>query len=433
MPVPRIVIVGAGFAGYNTARVLERLLRPAKAEIVLISPFGYTLYQPLLPQVAGGVLDPRSIAGPLHRLLRRTQLIPGKATGADLGERTVEVTKIDGRTVALRYDRLVLAAGSVTRSLDIPGLREHAHGMKNLAEAVYLRDHVIAQLELASASMDASERAARLGFLVVGGGYSGVETCANLQLLTTKALRRFPRLDPALLSWTLIDVAPKLLPELGERLGAVAQRRLSHRGVDIRLKTSIERLDADRVRLTDGSTLPCRTAIWTAGVTPSPVVAALDLPADRGRLVVGADLRLAGHPEVYALGDAAAVPDLAKGDGAVCPPTAQHAIRQAKVAAHNVAASLHGRDARPYRHRDLGMVVDLGGVQAVARPFGVELTGVPAQLVTRGYHLLTTPSVQARARVAGDWLLHAVAGDDLIRLGLFDTRTGSLADLEHSL
>ncbi|WP_173093520.1 NAD(P)/FAD-dependent oxidoreductase [Actinomadura verrucosospora] len=433
MPVPRIVIMGAGFAGYNTARTLERLLRPAKAEIVMVAPFGYTLYQPLLPQVAGGVLDPRAIAGPLHRLLSRTQLLPGKVRGADLHERTVDVEKIDGTKVTVHYDRLVLAAGSITRTFDIAGLKEHAHGLKNLAEAVYLRDHVIAQLELANASMDPAERAARLGFLVVGGGYSGVETCANLQLLTTKALRRFPRLDPALLTWTLIDIAPKLLPELGERLGREAMRLLSRRGVDIRLGTTLERLEPHQAHLTDGTTMPCRTAIWTAGVTPSPVISTLNLPTDRGRVRVGADLRLEGFPEVYAVGDAAAVPDLVRGGDAMCPPTAQHATRQARVAAHNIAASLLGHEPREYRHKDLGLVVDLGGVQAVARPFGVELTGIVAQAVTRGYHLLTVPSASARARVLGQWLIHAAAGDDLIRLGLLDPRTSSLVDVEHSL
>lgn len=433
MPVPRIVIVGSGFAGYGVARRLERRLRPAAAEILMVSPFGYSLYQPLLPEVAAGLLDPRSIAGPLHRLLRRTRLVPGKATSVDPGERTVELTKIDGRTATLQYDRLVLCPGSVTRSFDIPGLKEHGHGMKNLAEAVYLRDHVIAQLELASASLDASERAARLGFLVVGGGYAGVETAANLQLLTTRALKSFPRLDPALLSWTLIDVAPHLLPELGERLGQVAMRKLVRRGVVIRLGTSVERLTESSAHLTDGSTLPCRTTIWTAGVQPSAVVSTLDAPTQKGRLVVGADLRLAGRPEVFALGDAAAVPDLEEGEGAICPPTAQHATRQARTAAHNVAASLLGGEPRPYRHRDLGLVVDLGGTQAVARPLGAELKGVTAQAVTRGYHLMTVPSARAKTRVLGDWLLHTVAGDDLIRLGLMDTRTGSLADVEHSL
>ncbi|MQY08588.1 NAD(P)/FAD-dependent oxidoreductase [Actinomadura macrotermitis] len=433
MPAPRIVIVGAGFAGYHLARRLERRLRPHQAHIRIIAPFGYTLYQPLLPEVAAGVLDPRSIAGPLHRLLKRTQLTAGKASGVDLAARRVEVTMIDGSTRTVPYDRLVLCPGSVTRTFDIPGLTEHAHGMKNLAEAVYLRDHVIAQLELASTAQDPAERAARLGFLVVGGGYSGVETAANLQLLTVKAMREFPRLDPALLSWTLVDVAPRLLPELGERLGAVALRKLTHRGLDIRLGVSLRELTADTATLTDGKVLPCRTAIWTAGVTPAPVVATLDAPTTKGRLVVGADLRLAGHPEVYALGDAAAVPDLVKGDGAICAPTAQHATRQARVAADNVLASLRGGEPRVYRHQDLGMVVDLGGSQAVARPLGISLTGVPAQAVTRGYHLATVPSLRARSRVLGDWLLHNVAGDDLIRLGFLDTRTDDLADLKHTV
>ncbi|MGK5552111.1 NAD(P)/FAD-dependent oxidoreductase [Actinomadura kijaniata] len=433
MPTPRVVIVGAGFAGYNVARLLERKLRRGQAQLKIIAPHGYSLYQPLLPEVAAGVLDPRSIAGPLHRMLRRTQLVPGRATGVDLAARTVEVDMIDGSVKAVPYDRLVLCPGSVTRTFDIPGLKEHAHGMKNLAEAVYMRDHVIAQLELASATDDAAERAARLGFLVVGGGYSGVETAANLHLLTLNAMRRFPRLDPDLLSWTLIDLAPRLLPELGERLGDVAMAKLRRRGIDIRLRVSLKSLTADSAEMTDGRVLPTRTVIWTAGVTPAPVVATLDRPTEKGRLVVGADLRLPGHPEVFALGDAAAVPDLARGDGAICPPTAQHATRQARAVAHNVAASLTGREPRPYHHRDLGMVVDLGGPQAVARPLGVPLTGVPAQAVTRGYHLSTVPSLRAKARVMGDWLLHSLAGDDLIRLGFLDTRTGRQVDLEHSV
>ncbi|WP_019633787.1 NAD(P)/FAD-dependent oxidoreductase [Actinomadura atramentaria] len=432
MPAPRIVIIGAGFAGYNVARRLERSMSPHAAQIRIVAPFGYTLYQPLLPQVAAGVLDPRSIAGPLHRLLRRTQLVPGSAVGVDLGAQAVEVSTIDGRTTTLPYDRLVLCPGSVTRTFDIPGLHEHGHGMKNLAEAVYLRDHVVAQLELASIARDPAERAARCGFLVVGGGYSGVETAANLQLLTAQAMRSFPRLDPALLSWTLVDVADRLLPELGGRLGDVALRKLGRRGIDIRLGVSLERLTEDQAVLTDGRVLPCRTAVWTAGVTPAPVVGTLAAPKERGRLVVGADLRLAGHDDVFALGDAAAVPDLVTGNGAVCPPTAQHASRQASVAAHNVVASLRGAPSAEYRHRDLGLAVDLGGGQAVARPVGLGLTGVPAQAVTRGYHLLTVPGMRAKARVLGDWALHRFAGDDLIRLGFLNTRTGALADLEHT-
>ncbi|POM22287.1 NADH dehydrogenase-like protein [Actinomadura rubteroloni] len=432
MPAPRIVIIGAGFAGYSVARRLERTLRPHAAQIRIVSPFGYTLYQPLLPQVAAGVLDPRSIAGPLHRLLRHTQLVPGTASGVDLRARTVDVDTIDGRTTTLHYDRLVVCPGSVTRTFDIPGLHEHGHGMKNLAEAVYLRDHVVAQLELASIARDPAERAARCGFLVVGGGYSGVETAANLQLLTAQAMRRFPRLDPALLSWTLVDVADRLLPELGGRLGEVARRKLGERGVDIRLGVSLDRLTEDEAVLTDGRVLPCRTAVWTAGVKPAPFVGAMAAPTERGRLIVGANLVLEGRPDVFALGDAAAVPDLAKGNGAVCPPTAQHASRQAEVAADNVVASLRGADLTEYRHRDLGLVVDLGGGQAVARPLGLGLTGLPAQAVTSGYHLLTVPGLRAKARVLSNWTLHRLGGDDLIRLGFLDTRTGALADLEHT-
>ncbi|MFC5187495.1 NAD(P)/FAD-dependent oxidoreductase [Actinomadura harenae] len=434
MTVPRIVIVGGGFAGYGTARRLERTLRPTEAAISLVAPFGYTLYQPLLPEVASGTLDPRAIAGPLHKLLRRTRIVPGIALGVDLHDRTVTVNKIDGERTTLRYDRLVLCPGSVTRTFDVPGLKEYGHGMKNLAEAVYLRDHVIAQLELAAATHDADERAKRLGFIVVGGGYSGVETTANLQLLTYKALGRFPRIDPAMLSWTLLDIAPQLLPELGERLGEVAMRTLRRRGVDVRLGVSVQRLSADTALLTDGRLLPCRTLIWTAGVKPAPVVATLDAPTEKGRLVVGADLRLAGFPEVVALGDAAAVPDLVKGGGAVCPPTAQHATRQARVAAANIASGLRGRrEVRLYAHRDLGLVVDLGGAQAVARPLGVDLTGPVAQALTRGYHLSTLPGFRAKARVLGQWAVHAVAGDDLIRLGFLDPRTGAAIDLGHTV
>lgn len=292
--VPRIVIVGAGFAGYECARRLERGLAPAEVEILMVTPTDYTLYPPLLPQVAAGILEPKAIVGSLHRKLDRTQLVPGVATGVDLQARVCEVLKIDGDKVPLRYDRLVLCTGSVTRSFDIPGLAEHAHGLKNLAEAVYLRDHVLAQLELANAAGSAEERAARCGFLVVGGGYSGVETAANLQLLTSKALGEFPRIDPADLRWTLIDVAPRLLPELGEHLGRTAMSKLRRRGIKIKLATSVDKITDDTALLTDGTSLPCRTVIWTAGVTPSPVIETLGAETSRGRLVVGADLRLPG-------------------------------------------------------------------------------------------------------------------------------------------
>src|SRR5690606_4151326 len=374
--VKRIVIVGTGFGGYTCARLLERRLKPDEAEIVLITPKDYTLYLPLLPQVAAGVLQPRSIVTPLHARLRRSKLLPGVARDVDLDRRCVDVLKINGDPVSVPFDVLVLAPGSMTRTFDIPGLKEYGRGMKTLAEAVYLRDHAIAQLELAAATHDEEEQRARLGFVVVGAGYSGVETAATMRLVTSRAMARFPHLDPGLLSWTLLDIAPQVMPELGAELGRAATDVLEARGVDVRLGTTLERVTEDCVRLTDGTSLPARTVVWTAGVTPRPVVASLGTETIKGRLVVGADLRVPGCDGVFGLGDAAAVPDLtAPEPGTPCAPTAQHANRQAVTAAYNVVAALRGGQLREYRHHDLGLVVDLGGMDAVARPLGFDLKG----------------------------------------------------------
>ncbi|WP_336206321.1 NAD(P)/FAD-dependent oxidoreductase [Nonomuraea sp. LPB2021202275-12-8] len=427
----RIAIVGSGFGGYSCARHLERWLKPGEAEIVLITPKDYTLYVPLLPQVAAGVLQPRSIVTPLHVRLRDAKLLPGVAMDVDLDRRSCEVLKINGDVTHVPFDVIVLAPGSITRTFDIPGLKEHARGMKTLAEAVYLRDHSIAQLELAASSSDLAEQAVRCGFLVVGGGYSGVETAATLQLVTRSALARFPDLDPGLLRWTLIDIAPRLMPELGEQLGADAMRVLTKRGIDVRLGVTLESLTAGSAKLTDGATLPTNTVIWTAGVTPRPVVSSLGTETLKGRLVVGADLQVPGHDGVFGLGDAAAVPDLTGPPGSVCGQTAQHAERQAATAARNALAALRGGRMRYYRHRDLGMVVDLGGMDAVARPFGMDLSGPVAQLVTRGYHLLTAPSGRSRFRISGDWLMNLAAGDDLMRLDFLKDSPSTLEELEN--
>jgi NADH dehydrogenase len=432
MQRPRIVVVGAGFAGLECLRRLERTLRPEEAELVLVAPFDYLLYLPLLPQVASGVLTPQSVAVSVRRSLRRSHLLPGGVVGVDLDAKVCVVKKITGETTTLSYDRLVLTPGSVTRQFDIPGLAEYGRGMKTLAQAAFLRDHVIAQLELASISSDPEERAARCRFVVVGGGYAGVETCASLDLLTRSVLKRFPRFDPSLIKWHLFDIAPKLMPELGDRLGENAQRLLRRRGVEVGLGVSIAEAGADSVRLTDGRELATRTLIWTAGTAASPLIGTLGAETVRGRVVVGPDFALPGRHGVFALGDCAAVPDLTKEDGAMCPPTAQHAQRQGKVAAANVAASLRGRAYTDYRHHDLGLVVDLGGVDAVARPLGVELSGPAAQLVTRGYHLAAVPSGPTRFRVAANWALHAVAKDDFVRMGFLDSRAGTLGDFEHT-
>lgn len=431
--VPRIVVVGAGFAGLACVRRLEKRLRPEQALILLVDPTSASLYLPLLPQVASGVLAASSVAVPLARLLHQTIRVPGGALGVDLARRTVYVKKITGEDEALKYDYLVLAPGSVTRTFEIPGLAEHARGMKTLKQALNLRDHVIAQLELAAAANTAEEKQRRCSFLVVGGGYAGTETCACLLEVTRAAARRVPGLHPDLIKWHLADLADKLMPELGAELGAKAQRMLAERGVDFKLGTSVAHVTDTEVKLTDGTVLPTETLIWTAGVAASPLVRGLGETV-RGRLIVGADLRLPAWEGVFALGDCAAVPDLVKQrEGvaeAVCPPTAQHAARQGKVAADNVIASMRGGPLREYYHKDLGLVVDLGGPRAVAKPLGVPLSGVPAQAATRGYHVMAMPSLRNRLRVLGNWVSHSVAGDDLLRVDMGVDRPRTLAGYE---
>ncbi|MEV7780556.1 NAD(P)/FAD-dependent oxidoreductase [Kitasatospora sp. NPDC088351] len=432
MERPRILIVGGGFAGLECARRLEHKLTPSEAEISLVTPFSYQLYLPLLPHVAAGVLTPQSVAVSLRRTLRRTHIVPGGAIGIDPRSKVCVVRKITDEVVAQKYDYLVLAPGSVTRTFDIPGLTDYARGMKTLAEAAYVRDHVIAQLDLASATLDQKERESRLQFVVVGGGYAGTETAACLQRLTTAATKRYPRLDARQIKWHLIDIAPKLMPELGDALGLAALEVLRERGIEVSLGVSVAEVGAESVKFTDGRVLPCRTLIWTAGVAASPLIGTLDAETVRGRIAVTAEMRVPQFQGVFALGDAAAVPDLSKGDGAVCPPTAQHSARQGRAVADNVLAALHNRPLEPYYHKDLGLVVDLGGKDAVSKPLGVELHGVPAQLVARGYHLMAMRTNVAKFRVGANWLLNATAGDDFVRTGFLARQPARLQDFEYT-
>ncbi|MFF8645737.1 NAD(P)/FAD-dependent oxidoreductase [Streptomyces sp. NPDC015345] len=430
MAAPRILIVGGGFAGMECAHKLEKKLAPHEAELRLISPTDHQLYLPLLPHVAAGVLTPQAVAVPLRRMLRRTAIVPGGAIGIDPEAKAVIVRKINGEEVVERYDYLVLTPGSVTRQFDIPGVDKYAVGVKTLAEAAWIRDHVISQLDLAAASSHREEREQRLQFVVVGGGYAGVETAAYLQRLTCAAVKRYPGLDVSQIKWHLVDIAPKLMPELGERLGEKAMAIMQRRGVNVSLGVSVAKATEDTVTLTDDRVLPCRTLIWTAGVAPSPLIATLGAETNKGRLVVRPDLTVPGLDGVFALGDAAAVPDVVKGGDAICPPTAQHAMRQGWAAAKNVLSALRGLPLSDYRHKDMGLVVDLGGIQAVSKPLGVQLTGLPAQTVARGYHLGALRTLTARFRTAANWGLNAVAGNDYVRTGFQAQRPATLKDFE---
>ncbi|MER6620732.1 FAD-dependent oxidoreductase [Streptomyces sp. NPDC000931] len=414
MSRPRIVIVGAGFAGYRTARTLSRLAR-GRAEIVLLNPTDYFLYLPLLPQVAAGILEPRRVTVSLSGTLPHVKLVLGESDRIDLDARQVHYTGPEGEGGTLDYDRLVLAAGSVNKLLPIPGVAEHAHGFRGLPEALYLRDHVTRQVELAAATDDPERCAARCTFVVVGAGYTGTEVAAHGQLFTDAQVSRHPMRTGMRPRWLLLDIADRVLPELDERLSRTADTVLRERGVDVRMGTSVKEATHDGVLLTDGESVDTHTLVWCVGVRPDPLAESLGLPMERGRLLVDPHLQVPGRPEVFACGDAAAVPDLEK-PGSYTPMTAQHAWRQGKVCAHNVAASFGDGERRAYRHKDMGFVVDLGGVKAAANPLGVNLSGVAAGAVTRGYHLAAMPG--NRVRVAADWLLDAVLPRQAVQLGL---------------
>lgn len=410
----RVVIVGSGFAGYFAARKL----RGAAVDLTVLSVSDSLLYAPFLPEVAIGTIDPRSAVVPLTETLPGVRVVRGRAVGVDRPGRAVHYLDAGGVDQVVPYDRLLLAPGSVTRLLDIPGLAEHGIGLKTVAEALYLRDHVLGRIESANEMADPTQRRAALTFVTVGAGYAGVELTAQMARMIDGLLPLYPRISRDEVHWLLVDVSAAVLPELGPELGKSAMQLLQNRRVDVRLGVSIRELTADHVTLTDGTELDSSTVVWCAGVTANPLIATLDLPTTKGRLVVDAELRVPGHPEIYAIGDAAAVPDLTKtapgkDSHPLCPPTAQHAMRQATAAARNIAADLGDGIAKPYRHRDLGLVVDLGGPDAAATPLGFHLRGRLAKAVTRGYHLAALPTVRRRLRVGTDWALAGRRPDDV--------------------
>jgi NADH dehydrogenase len=424
MPRSSVVVVGGGFAGFFAAGTLERLLPPEAADLTFISATDHLCYSPLLPEVASGRLDPRRIAVPLRAGLRRARVVQASVEDVDFDQRVLKVVADHGSIGPVHWDRLALTTGSVTRTLPAPGVDTYALGLKTLVEAQYLHDHVLRQLEMADCTRDPVERRARLTFVVVGAGYTGTETAAQLQHMTITQLDRFPRLTSDDLHWLLVDLAPSILPELGPRLGRAAMDTIRERGMEIRLGTSVTAMDDRSVTLSDGETVAAHTVVWTVGVTPPALIRRLGLPVQRGRLVVDEQLQL--RDRVWAAGDSAAARDPFSETGADYPPTAQHAQRQGLIIGRNIAASLGYGRARAYRHRDLGLVADLGGAAAVARPLGLALTGPVAKVVTKAYHLYALPSAGNRLRVAADWLTNLVSRPIAAQLGLVNPEAAQL-------
>ncbi|KUI38156.1 NADH dehydrogenase [Mycobacterium sp. IS-1496] len=417
-----VVIVGSGFTGFECARHLARKLRKSETpgsepvEITIISPVDYMLYTPLLPDVAGGLVDARFVTIPLANSLRGVRVVRGRVDEVDFDGHTLTFTDPEERVRSMPWDRLVLTPGSVTRLFDVPGLAEHARGLKSTAEALYLRDHVLEQLELANIDEDPAQAASRRTIVVVGASYSGTELAVQLRALADAAAQQMG-FDPDSVRFVLLDLAEQVMPEVGEKLGAAAQRVLRGRGVDVRLGVTLKEVHDDHVLLTDDTRIDTRTVAWVTGVTGAPLIETLGLPTEKGRLKVDADLQVPGHPDVFAAGDAAAVPDLTQ-SGAITPPTAQHATRQGKVLARNVAASLGHGTKKLYKHRNMGLVVDLGPRYAVANPLGVRLSGLPAKAVTRAYHLYAIPRFVNRWAVSLAYLTDVFFARSVVSIGL---------------
>lgn len=428
----RILVVGGGYVGMYTALRLQRQLRAelkaAAVEIVVVTPEPYMTYQPFLPEAAAGSISPRHVVVPLRRVLDRCRIVIGEVRSVDHAKRTATLTTLataeEGTgTVDLGYDELVLAPGSVSRTLPVPGLLDHGIGFKTVEEAIGLRNHVIEQMDIASSTRDPALRDAALTFVFVGGGYAGVEALAELEDMARYTARYYHNVKPEDLRWVLVEASDRILPEVGEEMGRYAVRELRGRNIDVRMETRLESCE-DRVAvLSDGTRLPTRTVVWTAGVKPAPVLAATDLPLnERGRLRCTARLSVEGVEHAWAAGDAAAVPDVTSDEpGRECAPNAQHAVRQAEVLAENVAAALSGRPTKEYAHAYVGSVASLGLHKGVAHVYGRKLKGYPAWLMHRAYHLSRVPTFNRKARVLAEWTLS----------GLFKREIVSLGSLEH--
>lgn len=391
---------------------------------MVVSSDPYMTYQPFLPEAAAGSIAPAHVVVPLRRVLDGCTVIVGEVRRVDHARRTVTAATLatrheGGGDLRLRYDELVMAPGSVSRTLPIPGLAESGIGFKTMEEAVGLRNHVLYQLDIASSTRDAEVREAALTFVFVGGGFAGVGALAELEDMARYATRYFHNVTPDDMRWVLVEASDRILPEVGEEMSGYVVRELRGRDVDVRLGTRLVSCDHRVAVLDDGTRLPTRTVVWTAGVKPHPVVAATDLPlTDRGRLRVTPTLRLDGVDHAWAAGDAAAVPDLtADTPGAVCAPNAQHAVRQARLLADNVTASLRGEEAAEYRHASIGSVAPLGLHKGVAHLYGHKLKGYPAWLMHRAFHLSRVPTLNRKARVVADWTLAAVFKREIAALG----------------
>ena len=413
-----VVIAGGGFGGLYAARRLERVLPRHSARITVLSADNFLLYTPLLPGAAAGTLDPRHVVVPLREELDWADVQLGRVLGLDAALNDLRWCTLDGREMHTRYDQLVLGLGSVSRTLPIPGLAEYAVGFKTLPDAIALRNRALLHLEIAESLEDPEKRREYLTFVFVGAGYAGVEGIAELQDMVADVIDRYPRCRIDGTRWILVERLDRIMPEIGPRLAEFATQELRARGIEVRTGTSLEAVEEDAATLSTGERIPSRMVCWTAGVAPPRLVRELGLPlADGGRIEVEPTLRVTGHENIWAIGDTAAVPDPTARGARPTPPTAQHALRQGRLVADNVAATLGRGKLRPFRYKTRGVFVDMGRHKAVVSTPVVRFRGFPAWFAARTYHMLMMPGLVRKLRLIADWTVALFFGRGSAELG----------------
>jgi NADH dehydrogenase len=424
--------------GLYAALRLSKKLSARRAEVVVIDPQPHMTYQPFLPEAAAGNISPRHSVVPLRRELKRCRIVSGEVTRIEHARKTVTIQPIDGPATEMRYDHIIVAPGSVSRTLPIPGLRERGIGFKTIGEAIYLRNHILGRLDIAAVTPDPEVRKASLTFVFVGGGYAGIEALAEMEDMVHDALAYYPELDPNEVRFVLVEATTRVLPEVGPDMGAYAVRQLDARGIDIRLGTRLESCVDGLIVLSDGAVFRAETLVWTAGVKPSPMLDHTDLPrGPRGHITCLPTLQVVDGDRVlegaWSAGDCAQVPDLTKAvpppapgpsDGAenpdpvvYCSPSAQHAVRQAAVLADNIRQVILGGTPKDYRHKYAGSVASLGLHKGVAQVYGIKLRGLTAWFMHRTYHMSRIPSFNRKVRVVADWTLAFLLKREVISLG----------------
>lgn len=426
--MPKILIVGGGYAGFYTAFKLQKHLRRGEAEVTLVDPLPYMTYQPFLPEVAAGSIEPRHVIVPLRRHLKKTNVIQGKVVAVDHKKKTATIEPSAGKAYTVKYDQIVLAAGSVSRTFPIPGVADEAIGMKSIEEAVAVRDRLIDNFAKAANLPAGKERDRLLTVTVVGGGFAGIETFAELRSLASGLLKQYPELTIEDTKFHLIEAMGRIMPEVSLETSKWVLKNLAERSATVHLDTQLQSAVGGKIELSTGISFESDLIVWTAGVMANPVVRATDFPIEeRGRIRSSATLQVTDDKGkvikgAWAAGDNSAVPDLTGGGvGGMCVPNAQHAVRQAKLMAKNIVAVLRGEEPSQYIHKNLGAVAGLGIGHGVFQSGKLAVKGFLAWGMHRGYHGLAMPMWERKLRVFGDWVLQFLVGRDTTTIALRET------------